>query len=81
MNQKDLYEALKEGRIRAAGIDVTDPEPLPPSSPLLKLDNCVVLPHIGSATVATRERMMHFAEDGVLAVLTNSNMPDRIRVA
>uniref|UniRef100_A0A914ZI86 Glyoxylate reductase/hydroxypyruvate reductase n=1 Tax=Parascaris univalens TaxID=6257 RepID=A0A914ZI86_PARUN len=80
VNHQDLYEALKEGRIRAAGIDVTDPEPLPTSSPLLELSNCVVLPHIGSATLSTRERMMHLAEDGILAVLTNSKIPDRIRV-
>lgn len=54
VNQSDLYDALKEKKIAAAGLDVTTPEPLPLNSPLLSLPNCVILPHIGSATIETR---------------------------
>ncbi|MFH4979415.1 hypothetical protein AB6A40_006124 [Gnathostoma spinigerum] len=81
INQPDLITALSNGTIRAAGLDVTVPEPLPLDSPLLKLKNCVVLPHIGSATMQTRKDMMELAEDGILAVLAGGKMPPRIRVA
>ncbi|VDK18221.1 unnamed protein product [Anisakis simplex] len=80
VNQDDLYEALKEGRIRAAGIDVTDPEPMPTNHPLLTLPNCVVLPHIGSATMATRQRMMELAEEAILHTFNKIQIPDSIRV-
>ncbi|MCK4533944.1 MAG: D-glycerate dehydrogenase, partial [Syntrophobacterales bacterium] len=49
-----LYEALRSGQITCAALDVTDPEPLPPDHKLLSLPNCLVTPHIGSASVATR---------------------------
>ncbi|VDK39912.1 unnamed protein product [Anisakis simplex] len=75
-----MYEALKEGRIRAAGIDVTDPEPMPTNHPLLTLPNCVVLPHIGSATMATRQRMMELAEEAILHTFNKIQIPDSIRV-
>lgn len=52
-----LYEALSEGIIGSAGLDVTDPEPLPRDHPLLGLDNVTILPHLGSATVETRREM------------------------
>ena len=52
-----LYEALRDGVIRSAGLDVTDPEPLPRDHPLLGLDNVTILPHLGSATVETRREM------------------------
>ena len=55
VDQDALHEALREGEIFAAGLDVTTPEPLPTDSPLLDLPNCVILPHIGSATVHARE--------------------------
>ena len=55
--ESDLIEALKTGVIFAAGLDVTDPEPPPPDSPLLKLPNLIVAPHIASATVGTRNAM------------------------
>ena len=44
-----LYDALKTGQILAAGLDVTEPEPLPAAHPLYSLPNCLILPHIGSA--------------------------------
>ena len=58
VNQTDLSEALQSGVIRAAAMDVTDPEPLPRDHPLLKLPNVIITPHMGSATVYTRMKMM-----------------------
>ena len=65
-NQHDLYEALKNGEIFAAGLDVTDPEPIATDDPLLTLSNCIVLPHIASATVASRNGMAEIAADNLL---------------
>lgn len=58
MDEQALYEALKAGEIKAAGLDVFATEPIRASHPLLELDNVVCLPHIGSASVATRENMI-----------------------
>jgi glyoxylate reductase len=68
-NQRDLYEALKTGDIFAAGLDVTDPEPISLDDPLLTLPNCIVLPHIASATVSSRNGMAEIAADNLLAGL------------
>lgn len=57
VDSRALYKALKEQWIRAAGLDVTDPEPIPLDDPLLTLDNLVVTPHIGSASLASRREM------------------------
>lgn len=70
-----LYKALTEGWIAAAGLDVTDPEPLPPDDPLYALENCLILPHIGSATQATRRRMAELAVDNVLAGIQGQRLP------
>jgi glyoxylate reductase len=67
--QSDLYHALKSGEIFAAGLDVTDPEPLAANDPLLALSNCVITPHIASATVAARDAMAEIAADNLLAGL------------
>lgn len=64
-----LVAALQNGEIFAAGLDVTDPEPLPVDHPLVKMDNCVVLPHIGSATVQARDAMATLAARNLVAVL------------
>lgn len=61
VNTSALIRALKEGQIRAAGLDVTNPEPLPPDHPLFDMDNCLVTPHIGSATENTRRIMAEIA--------------------
>eukprot|EP00644_Phytophthora_capsici_P006653 jgi/Phyca11/9346/fgenesh1_pm.PHYCAscaffold_36_\ len=61
VDQDALVEALKKKEIAAAGLDVTTPEPLSPSHPLFSLENCVVMPHIGSATVKTRQAMADIA--------------------
>jgi len=64
-----LYEALTAGTIWAAGLDVTDPEPLAADHKLLRLDNCVVVPHIGSASVDSRDAMARLAAENLLAGL------------
>jgi glyoxylate reductase len=64
-----LYDALKNGTIWAAGLDVTEPEPLPVSDPLLTLDNCLVVPHIASASIKTRDNMSELAADNIINVL------------
>jgi len=70
-----LERALREGWIAAAALDVTDPEPLPPDHPLLELPNCLVVPHIGSATVRTRERMAVMVAENLLAGLRGERPP------
>ncbi len=61
-----LVRALQEGWIAGAGLDVTDPEPLPPDHPLYRLPNCVITPHIGSATHETRKAMARLACENLL---------------
>ncbi len=78
VNQEDLYEALKNGDIRAAGLDVTVPEPLPVDHPLLTLPNCVIVPHIGSATNETRQRMSELTAQNIMAALNGKPMPARL---
>ncbi len=75
VQQDALVQALKEGTILAAGLDVTTPEPLPTDHPLLALPNCVVLPHIGSASVPTRELIANMAADNILAGLQSKPLP------
>lgn len=70
-----LYSALRGGSILAAGLDVTEPEPIPLDDPLLTLDNCLVMPHIASASVATRRKMAEMAVDNVIAGLRGEALP------
>jgi len=70
-----LYDALKEGRIFGAGLDVTDPEPLPMDSPLLTLENVVIVPHIASASRTTREKMSWMAAQNLVAGLKGERLP------
>jgi glyoxylate reductase len=73
-----LGRALREGRIAGAALDVTDPEPLPGDHPLLHVPNLLVLPHLGSATHATRARMADMAVDNLLAGLAGERMPHSV---
>jgi glyoxylate reductase len=75
VDQVALREALQDGRIAGAALDVTDPEPLPADDPLLRAPNLLVVPHIGSATVRTRSRMADMAVDNLLAALAGRPMP------
>ena len=70
VDQTALRAALIEGQIGAAALDVTTPEPLPPDDPLLEAPHLLVIPHLGSATRRTRERMASLAVDGLLAGLS-----------
>ncbi|KAJ2940414.1 hypothetical protein O0L34_g94 [Tuta absoluta] len=79
VDQGALIEALKNNTIRAAGLDVTTPEPLPLDSPLFKLSNCVILPHIGSATIEARNVMSELTAQNILAALKCKEMPAEIK--
>lgn len=70
-----LTRALAEGWIAAAALDVTDPEPLPPDHPLYSLPNCLIVPHIGSATRSTRRWMAEMACENLLAGLEGRRLP------
>jgi glyoxylate reductase len=70
-----LYEALKEGKLAYAALDVTDPEPLPAGHKLLALPNCLVVPHIASASHATRNKMAVMAAENLLAGLRGERLP------
>ena len=70
VDEQALYEALKTGKIRAAGLDVYEEEPLQPNSPLLQLSNVVTLPHIGSATSQARFDMAMLAAKNLVAGVT-----------
>ncbi|MDA0832713.1 MAG: D-glycerate dehydrogenase [Planctomycetota bacterium] len=73
-----LYEALANKRIAGAGLDVTDPEPLPRNHPLLELSNVVIAPHLGSATDRTRRRMMEMTIENLRAGVSGSDLPYRV---
>lgn len=72
-----LLAALQSKQIAGAALDVTDPEPLPRDHPLLRLDNCIVLPHLGSASRQTRYRMARRTVDNLLAGLRGEEMLSR----
>ncbi len=70
-----LYHALAQGQIAGAALDVTEPEPLPLDSPLLKLENIIIAPHIGSASVATRGKMATMAAANLIAGIKGERLP------
>jgi glyoxylate reductase len=71
-----LYEALRDGQITRAALDVTEPEPIPADHPLLTLSNCIVVPHIASASIATRTKMATMAAENLLAGLRDDPLPN-----
>jgi phosphoglycerate dehydrogenase-like enzyme len=75
VDQDALRQALLDGHLAGAALDVTSPEPLPPSDPLLSLPNCLVVPHVGSATIQTRDRMAEIAARNLLAGLQGQPLP------
>jgi phosphoglycerate dehydrogenase-like enzyme len=75
VDQCALKQALDEGWIAGAALDVTDPEPLPPDDPLLEAHNLIVVPHIGSASAQARARMGELAVDNLLAGLAGEPLP------
>ena len=76
VDQSALAEALRTGTIFAAGLDVTDPEPLPPEHELYRLPNCIIVPHIASATVETRNAMARLCANNLLAGLRGEPLPN-----
>ncbi len=73
-----LYEALRDGKIAAAALDVVDPEPLPIDHPLLCLSNVTITPHIGTSTVETRDAMALLTAKNILAALADETMPAEV---
>ncbi|MEM3695224.1 MAG: glyoxylate reductase [Candidatus Bathyarchaeia archaeon] len=78
IDEKALYEALKEGRIAGAGLDVFEQEPTPVDNPLLKLDNVVVAPHISSASYETRSRMAEMVAENLVAFFKGKTPPNLV---
>jgi phosphoglycerate dehydrogenase-like enzyme len=74
-NEADLTEALRNGSLWGAGLDVTNPEPMLPQNPLLEMPNVTVFPHIGSATLETRKAMTARAIRNLLAGLRGEPLP------
>ena len=75
VDENALYRALINGEIAAAALDVTEPEPIQSDSPLLKLDNVIIAPHIGSASYRTRAKMAELAARNLLAGLQGLPLP------
>jgi glyoxylate reductase len=75
VDQAALFSALKSGQIFAAGLDVTVPEPLPLDHPLLTLENCIVVPHIASASWRTRQNMSLMTAENLVAGLKGERLP------
>lgn len=78
VDQEALVAALKAGWIAGAALDVTEPEPLPREHPLLRLENVIITPHLGSATIQTRHTMKQMAVDNLIAGLAGSPLVHRI---
>jgi len=75
VDHKALFQALRDGVIAGAGLDVTDPEPIPVADPLLTLENCLVVPHIASASRATRSKMAEMAAANLIAGVRGERLP------
>jgi len=75
VDQNAMYEALKSKKILRAALDVVAVEPIPPDDPLLSLDNVIITPHVGSAVLRTRKRMLEVGIENLLAGLRGERMP------
>jgi glyoxylate reductase len=75
VDQDALYDTLKAKRIFAAALDVTEPEPLPLDCPLLTLENCLIAPHIASASTYSRDMMAYLAAQNLIAGLKGERLP------
>jgi len=78
VDHRALVEALREGHLGGAALDVTDPEPLPLDHPLWAFENVVITPHIASASERTRARMAEMAAENVIAVLAGREPPNPV---
>ena len=78
VDHQALVDALENGTIAAAGLDVTEPEPLPRDHPLLAMENVVIMPHLGSATRQTRLAMAQLTADNLMAGLEGRDLKTRI---
>ncbi len=78
VDEAALYQALRQGRPRAAGLDVFENEPIGAEHPLLSLPNVVAVPHIGSASIATRTRMATTAARNLVAALNDQVVPNPV---
>jgi glyoxylate reductase len=76
VDSKALHRALISGTISYAALDVTEPEPIKPDDPLLTLDNIIVIPHIGSASIKTRNKMATMAAENLIAGLNEERLPN-----
>ncbi|MEX2185123.1 MAG: D-glycerate dehydrogenase [Chloroflexota bacterium] len=80
VDQVALADALRDGVIWAAGLDVTDPEPIPMDDPLVGLDNCLIVPHIASASRATRSKMAAMAAANLVAGVRGEPLPTQVPI-
>jgi glyoxylate reductase len=78
IDQAALAAALRDGVIWAAALDVTDPEPIPMDDPLVGMDNCLVVPHIASASRATRGKMAAMAAANLIAGVRGEQLPTEV---
>jgi glyoxylate reductase len=76
VDEAALYDALRDNKIRGAGLDVTEVEPISDDSPLLELDNLVICPHIASASFKTRNKMATMAAENLVAGLQGKPLPN-----
>ncbi len=80
VDQAALYDALVNSVIAGAALDVTDPEPMRASDPLLQLPNITIVPHVGSATIGTRAKMADIAIDNLIAGVNGAPLPHAVRL-
>lgn len=80
IDEKALYEALKQGKIAGAGLDVFEQEPTPTENPLLKLDSVVVAPHISSASYETRSKMSEMVAENLISYIEGKKPPNLVNV-